>query len=125
MLILLNGLLSQVCMAAPLPDSPHDRYMKTSVKFAERMKTHGHNATTDTSLTFYKLLDISTFFEYYHAKQYPAALNVSRYRDEFVIKNLLVLSKMPGVILGYSEWGGGLFKKTFVGAPQKVGGGCF
>ena len=82
MLRLLNTLLSQTCSLAPTDNSDHCRYMSTALQVADRMKrVHGHTATQDTLMTFYKLVDISTFFELYHANEYTEAVHVSHTRE--------------------------------------------
>ncbi len=40
---------------------------------------HGCNASSDVSQTFYLLLDLMTFFDYYYNQQYNDALDVRIY----------------------------------------------
>jgi len=72
---LLNRLLSGV-IAEKSGDNPkRDRLEENSLKLAERFSILGHKASQNIMATFYLLLDLMTFFSYYHKQTVNDALN--------------------------------------------------
>jgi hypothetical protein len=49
------------------------------INLLNRYFGHGCNASSDVSQTFYLLLDLMTFFDYYYNQQYNDALDVRIY----------------------------------------------
>jgi nuclear pore complex protein Nup93 len=71
---LFNKLLCNV-VAERKGDARRDRLEKFSLELAERYCQHGTSATREVAATFYLLLDLMTFFDYYHSESYADALD--------------------------------------------------
>jgi nuclear pore complex protein Nup93 len=73
---LLVRMLSQVVTQPNTPQSRRDLLQSLALGIADRYKTQGVGGDRDVSGTFYLLLDIMTFFDQFHAKNYQDALDV-------------------------------------------------
>ncbi|KAG1675942.1 Nuclear pore complex protein Nup93 [Nymphon striatum] len=73
---LMNELLSQVVAQPKAPQSKRNRLQTMAIDIVERYKRYGHNASKERSGTFYLLIDLSTFFDFYYSKNLMKALNV-------------------------------------------------
>lgn len=72
---LLNKMLSSVVSETKVALSKRTRLETLALKIAERYCAHGNNATNEVTQTFYLLLDLMTFFDYYYNKQYNDAID--------------------------------------------------
>lgn len=74
---LLNQLLSQVVYQ---PEggagSQRVRVLELATAVAIRFKTHGHNTLPNNAATLHLLLDLATFFDFYHKERFTDALEV-------------------------------------------------
>lgn len=71
---LLNKLISQVVAQPSTDGSTKERLERRALEIAERYKVHGHTAGKGITQTFYLLLDLMTFFNLFHTKQFTKAL---------------------------------------------------
>ncbi|KAL3282768.1 hypothetical protein HHI36_005935 [Cryptolaemus montrouzieri] len=71
---LLCSLLSQVVQIPPQAGSLRDRLQQKSYELAERYEREGYKSSTIVVVSFLKLKDLLTFFDYYHSKQFNLAL---------------------------------------------------
>lgn len=74
---LLCSLLSQVVQLPPQAGSLRDRLQQKSNELAERYEREGYRSSANIVISFLKLKDLLTFFNYYHSKQYNLSLKVS------------------------------------------------
>ncbi|XP_035209055.1 nuclear pore complex protein Nup93-like isoform X2 [Stegodyphus dumicola] len=72
---ILNKLLSQVVPQMNVEGSNRQRLESLALTIAERYKTQGHTASPETAGTFFLLLDLMAFFNYYHKNQHIEALD--------------------------------------------------
>ncbi|KAG8175420.1 hypothetical protein JTE90_021117 [Oedothorax gibbosus] len=72
---ILNKLLSQVVPQLNVVGSNRQRLENLALSIAERYKMQGHNATPETAGTFFLLLDLMAFFNFYHNNQHVDALD--------------------------------------------------
>lgn len=83
---LLNQLLSQVVhQPEGGSGSQRSRVVELASAVALRFKTHGHNAQPTTVATLHLLMDLATFFNFYHKERFIDALEVgmwSFFRNE-------------------------------------------
>ncbi|KAL5020849.1 hypothetical protein ScPMuIL_000004 [Solemya velum] len=75
---LLNKLLSQVVSQATSPQSTRDRLKNLAFDVAGRYRTMGHEGTRSNTSTLYLLLDLLTFFDFYHEGNMEQSLEVMR-----------------------------------------------
>lgn len=75
---ILNKLLSQVVPARSSQGSTRQRLESLAFSIAERYRNQGHNASRETTGTFYLLLDLMTFFNLFHNNQYSEALDTMK-----------------------------------------------
>lgn len=75
---LLNAQLGSIVAEPKLEGSKRERIETFTLKLAERFCSEGNNADKEVIGIFYLLLDLMTFFDYYHQKMYNDALDVSR-----------------------------------------------
>lgn len=75
-LSLFNKLLCQVVAEPASPSSSRDRLRTLAFSVAERYKQQSFDGSRATASTFYLLLDLLTFFDFYHNKEYDQALNI-------------------------------------------------
>ncbi|XP_054706353.1 nuclear pore complex protein Nup93-like [Uloborus diversus] len=72
---ILNKLLSQVIPQTNVPGSNRQRLENLSLLIAERYKLQGHSASPEIANTFFLLLDLMMFFNFYHQNQHIDALD--------------------------------------------------
>ncbi|XP_054164411.1 nuclear pore complex protein Nup93-like [Oppia nitens] len=72
---LLNKLLSPLIAERKVVDSKRTRLETLALKLAERYCSKENNASPEVAQTFYLLIDLMTFFDYYHNQQYNDALD--------------------------------------------------
>ncbi len=77
MLELINRQLSHVASSPGLHQSDRERIHTLAIGIADCYKSTGHTGSRLLAQTFYLLLDIMQFFDYYHAKKIDVALDVS------------------------------------------------
>ncbi|KAJ8303074.1 hypothetical protein KUTeg_019470 [Tegillarca granosa] len=76
---LLNRLLSQVVShPGSSPQSSRDRLRNLAVGVAERYRVQGHEGNRSNTSTFFLLLDLLVFFDYYHEGNLDDAINVMK-----------------------------------------------
>lgn len=75
-LSLINQLLSSVVSQPSLPQSNRERLRVLALGIAKRYQTLGHDATQDSTNTFYLMLDLMTFFDQFHNGDLSSALQV-------------------------------------------------
>uniref|UniRef100_A0A8C9Y5L7 Nuclear pore complex protein Nup93 n=1 Tax=Sander lucioperca TaxID=283035 RepID=A0A8C9Y5L7_SANLU len=73
---LMNRLLSPVIAQASAPQSNKERLKNTAVAIAERYRSQGVSGDKSVDSTFYLLLDLTTFFDEYHAGHVDRAYDV-------------------------------------------------
>uniref|UniRef100_A0A671V3Z2 Nuclear pore complex protein Nup93 n=1 Tax=Sparus aurata TaxID=8175 RepID=A0A671V3Z2_SPAAU len=73
---LMNRLLSPVIAQASAPQSNKERLKNTAVAIAERYRSQGIAGEKSVDSTFYLLLDLTTFFDEYHAGHVDRAYDV-------------------------------------------------
>lgn len=73
---LLCSLLSQVVQLPPQAGSLRDRLQQKSGELSERYDREGYRSSMNIVISFLKLKDLLTFFNYYHSKQYNLALKI-------------------------------------------------
>lgn len=71
---LLNKLLAQVISQPSVLESRRDRLQRKAVEIAKRYRSLGSSASRESTSSFYLLLDLMTFFDFYHAKKLEDAL---------------------------------------------------
>lgn len=71
---LLCSMLSRVAHLESEPGSLRNRLQERARLFAERFSREGYRSSLSMVTSFLKLKDVVTFFDQYHAKQYPQAL---------------------------------------------------
>lgn len=69
-------MLSQVVQSVGEPDSLRSRLKDRAVLFADRFSREGYRCSAALVGSFLKLKELLTFFDLYHAKEYPQALKV-------------------------------------------------
>lgn len=74
---LLNDHLGSIVAERKAEGSKRERLELFTLKLAERLCNEGNTADKETIGVFYLLLDLMTFFDYYHSKLYNDALDVS------------------------------------------------
>ena len=74
---LLNNQLGSIVAESKSEGSKRERIELFTLKLAERFCNEGNSADKETIGIFYLLLDLMTFFDYYHKKMYNDALDVS------------------------------------------------
>ncbi|GIY44503.1 nuclear pore complex protein Nup93 [Caerostris extrusa] len=72
---ILNKLLSQVVPQMNVVGSNRQRLENVALNIAERYKMQGHTANPETTAAFFLLLELMSFFNYYHNNQYVDALD--------------------------------------------------
>jgi len=72
---LLNKMLSPLVPERKVVDSKRTRLETLALKLAERYCSQENNASPEVSQTFYLLIDLMTFFDYFHNQQYNDALD--------------------------------------------------
>lgn len=73
---IMNKLLSGVVSEKPQTElSQRDKLEGLALRLAERYSLHGHNANKGVAATFFLLLDLMTFFSYYHRQSFHDALD--------------------------------------------------
>ena len=78
---LLNTQLGSIVAERKVEGTKRERLELFTLKLAERFSKEGNNADKETMGVFYLLLDLMTFFHYYHQKMYNDALDVSETVD--------------------------------------------
>uniref|UniRef100_A0AAQ4PPI7 Nuclear pore complex protein Nup93 n=1 Tax=Gasterosteus aculeatus aculeatus TaxID=481459 RepID=A0AAQ4PPI7_GASAC len=73
---LMNRLLSPVVAQVSAPQSNKERLKNTAVAIAERYRSQGIAGDKSINSTFYLLLDLTTFFDEYHAGHLDRAYDV-------------------------------------------------
>ncbi|TNN68258.1 Nuclear pore complex protein Nup93 [Liparis tanakae] len=73
---LMNRLLSPVIAQVSAPQSNKERLKNTAVAIAERYRSQGTAGDKSVNSTFYLLLDLTTFFDEYHAGHIDRAYDV-------------------------------------------------
>ncbi|XP_042895519.1 nuclear pore complex protein Nup93 [Parasteatoda tepidariorum] len=73
---ILNKLMSQVTPEMNVLGSNRQRLENIALSIAERYKIQGHSANPETSATFFLLLDLMSFFNFYHKNQHTQALDM-------------------------------------------------
>ncbi|KAI3371614.1 hypothetical protein L3Q82_024177 [Scortum barcoo] len=73
---LMNRLLSPVIAQVSAPQSNKERLKNTAVAIAERYRSQGVAGEKSVDSTFYLLLDLTTFFDEYHAGHVDRAYDV-------------------------------------------------
>ncbi|KAF3854483.1 hypothetical protein F7725_022538 [Dissostichus mawsoni] len=73
---LMNRLLSPVIAQVSAPQSNKERLKNTAVAIAERYRSQGVSGDKSVDSTFYLLLDLTTFFDEYHAGHVDRAYDV-------------------------------------------------
>uniref|UniRef100_A0A8C3GB87 Nuclear pore complex protein Nup93 n=1 Tax=Cyclopterus lumpus TaxID=8103 RepID=A0A8C3GB87_CYCLU len=73
---LMNRLLSPVIAQVSAPQSNKERLKNTAVAIAERYRSQGTAGDKSVNSTFYLLLDLTTFFDEYHAGHVDRAYDV-------------------------------------------------
>uniref|UniRef100_A0A3Q3F5G0 Nuclear pore complex protein Nup93 n=1 Tax=Labrus bergylta TaxID=56723 RepID=A0A3Q3F5G0_9LABR len=73
---LMNKLLSPVIAQVSAPQSNKERLKNTAVAIAERYRSHAVSGEKSVDSTFYLLLDLTTFFDEYHAGHVDRAYDV-------------------------------------------------
>ncbi|KAJ8985829.1 hypothetical protein NQ317_012070 [Molorchus minor] len=71
---ILCGMLSRVVHLENEPDSLRTRLQERAIVFAERFSREGYKTSPNLVNSFLKLKDLLSFFDQYHAKQYPQSL---------------------------------------------------
>ncbi|KAH9418444.1 Nucleoporin nup93 [Dermatophagoides pteronyssinus] len=74
-LSLLNKMLSPLVAQQKNVDSKRNRIEEFAIRIAERYCNQKCNASKELKSTFYLLIDLMTFFDYYHNQQYNEALD--------------------------------------------------
>lgn len=72
---LLNKMLSPLVPERKVVDSKRTRLETLALKLAQRYCSQENNASPEVSQTFYLLLDLMTFFDYFHSQQYNDAFD--------------------------------------------------
>ncbi|KAI1285383.1 Nuclear pore complex protein Nup93 [Halotydeus destructor] len=72
---IMNRLLRDVISIKHEAGSERDRFEKLALNLAERYASHGHRCSKDLVNVFYVLLDLMTFFSYYHKQSFNDALD--------------------------------------------------
>ncbi|XP_070536264.1 nuclear pore complex protein Nup93-like [Ptychodera flava] len=73
---LLNKLLSPLVSAPSSPQSTRGRCKDLALAIAERYHSQGHRGSQATTQTFYLLLDLISFFDYFHSGNLDDAMDV-------------------------------------------------
>lgn len=101
---LLNQLLSQVVYQ---PEggagSQRVRVLELATAVAIRFKTHGHNTLPNNAATLHLLLDLATFFDFYHKERFTDALEVLKKLRIIALSRDEVESRVAGVASHGSE----------------------
>lgn len=72
---ILNRLLAVVLASDPASNKNREQVEQLSLSVAERYAVHGHNASKQVASSFFLLLDLMTFFTYYHRQSLHDALD--------------------------------------------------
>eukprot|EP00088_Acartia_fossae_P030106 TRINITY_DN31070_c0_g1_i1.p1 TRINITY_DN31070_c0_g1~~TRINITY_DN31070_c0_g1_i1.p1 ORF type:complete len:556 (-),score=108.67 TRINITY_DN31070_c0_g1_i1:128-1717(-) len=72
---LLNKLLSQVISSPPIAESVRERVRKQAINIARRYRNLGVSGGQEASATLFLMLDLATFFDFYHEAQHALALD--------------------------------------------------
>ncbi|XP_055926335.1 nuclear pore complex protein Nup93-like [Argiope bruennichi] len=99
---ILNKLLSQVVPQVNVVGSNRQRLENVALSIAERYRMQGHTANPETIATFFLLLDLMQFFNYYHNNQYVDALDTIKSLKLLPFDNQEVEQKVT-VFTSYSE----------------------
>ncbi|CAL1263287.1 unnamed protein product [Larinioides sclopetarius] len=99
---ILNKLLSQVVPQMNVIGSNRQRLENVALNIAERYRMQGHTANPETTATFFLLLDLMQFFNYYHNNQYVDALDTIKGLKLLPFDNQEVEQKVS-VFSSYSE----------------------
>uniref|UniRef100_A0A915IQH1 Nuclear pore protein n=1 Tax=Romanomermis culicivorax TaxID=13658 RepID=A0A915IQH1_ROMCU len=75
---LLADCLCEVANQKSLPNSKRERYLTLATSIATRYRDSGHKSDEATAITFFQLMDITTFFDLFHENDYGSALDVMR-----------------------------------------------
>ncbi|XP_069113478.1 nuclear pore complex protein Nup93-like [Argopecten irradians] len=75
---ILNKLISQVVSRSNSPQSSRDRLRSLAIGMAERYRSKGVEGNRSNTSTFFLLLDLLTFFDFYHAGNMDEGLNVMK-----------------------------------------------
>ncbi|OWF34740.1 Nuclear pore complex protein Nup93 [Mizuhopecten yessoensis] len=73
---ILNKLISQVVSQSNSPQSSRDRLRNMAIGMAERYRSEGVEGNRSNTSTFFLLLDLLTFFDFYHAGNMDEGLTV-------------------------------------------------
>lgn len=73
---LLCGMLSRVAHLESEPGLLRNRLQEKAVLFGDRYSREGYRTSSSMVNSFVRLKDLLTFFDQYHAKQYPQAMKV-------------------------------------------------
>lgn len=85
---LMCGMLSRVAHLENEAGSLRNRLQEKAVLFGERYSREGYKTSSSMVNSFIKLKDLLTFFDQYHAKQYPQAMKVIYIYYTPIFKNL-------------------------------------
>ncbi|KAK3874045.1 hypothetical protein Pcinc_020989 [Petrolisthes cinctipes] len=96
---LLNQLLSQVVHLGEGAGSggQRSRVVTLASSVAQRFRTHGHNASPSLVATLHLLLDLATFFDYYHKERFIDGLEVLKTLSIIALRRDEVESRAAGV----------------------------
>lgn len=75
--------LNPLIAAKKVPGSKKQRLETLALKLAERYHLYGHNASKELISIFHLILDLITFFDYYHTEKYEDAMEVNEYYPSF------------------------------------------
>ncbi|CAE1139746.1 NUP93 [Acanthosepion pharaonis] len=134
-LSLLNQLLSSVVSQPSLPQSNRERLRTMALDIAKRYQSLGHDATQDSTNTFYLMLDLMTFFDQFHNGDISSALqivqnlkviplNVDRVKSSLTSFNYFsdeVRKCLPDILLATMNILNAIYKQTKKSFPQSPG----
>ncbi|KAI6653293.1 Nuclear pore complex protein Nup93-like isoform X1 [Oopsacas minuta] len=85
---LLNNSMSQLISSSQSSrDTEKQQIIQYAYSLADRFKTTGHNATREKCTTFYLLLDLTQFHEYFKSGQFDVALEIMDRLGIFPLKS--------------------------------------